>query len=139
MTFEPLKKHDAVKMGSERGLGLVFAAFFAIIALWPLIGGHSLRVWAVVVAVIFLALAYLWPAALRPLNIVWFKLGMLLGMVMTPVVMALLYIMVFTPTGLLMRLFGKDPLRMKPPPDQTSYWIIREKPGPGPGTMKRQF
>jgi hypothetical protein len=118
---------------------LVFAAVFAIIALWPLIGGHAPRLWAIVIAVVFLTLAYLWPAALRPLNVVWFKFGMLLGAVMTPVVMALLYVLVFVPTGLLMRLFGKDPLRMKPDPAKTSYWIIREKPGPGPGTMKRQF
>ena len=116
MTFEPLKKHDSVEMGSERGLGLVFAAVFAIIALWPLIGGHAPRAWAIVVAVVFLALADLWPAAPRPLNKVWFKFGMLLGAVMTPVVMALLYILVFVPTGLLMRLFGKDPMRLKADP-----------------------
>ncbi len=139
MTFEPLKKHKDVKMGSERGLGLVFAAVFAIIALWPLTKGLPPRLWAIVVAVAFLVLAYLWPSSLRLLNVAWFRFGMLLGAVMTPIVMALLYIVVFVPTGFLMRLFGKDPMRIKPEPASSSYWIVRDQPGPAPGTMKRQF
>ena len=139
MTFEPSKKHDDIKMGSERGLGLVFAIVFAIIALWPVIWGGGLRLWAIAIAAVFLILAFLWPAILRPLNIAWFRFGMLLGAVMTPLVMALLYAVAFVPTGWLMRLFGKDPLRLKRDSAAASYWIVREEPGPAPGTMKRQF
>lgn len=99
-----LQSHAApVQMGSERSFGLVFAALFAVIALWPLKSGGDIRLWALGAAAAFAVLALAVPRALKPLNIVWFKFGMLLHHVVTPVVMGLLFFLTVTPVGLLMR------------------------------------
>ncbi len=132
------KRHN-VEMGSERSFGVVFAIVFAIFSLWPLTKGVAPRLWALAVALVFLALAFAWPAVLRPLNVVWFRLGLLLSAVVTPVVMALLYVIAVIPMGLALRLTGKDLLSLKREPDRASYWIDRDIPGPERGTMKRQF
>jgi low temperature requirement protein LtrA len=136
---EPVTKHDDVEMGSERGFGLVFAAVFAIIALWPTIFyGAAPRWWATLIAIMFVVVALFRSAWLRPLNFVWFRFGLLLGRIVTPVVMAALYVTTIVPIGLFLRLRGKDLLRLKREPERKSYWIERE-PGPAAGTMKRQF
>lgn len=127
-----------VQMGSERSFGLVFAALFAIVALWPLKNGGDIRLWALAVAAAFLVAALAKPCLLRPLNRVWFKFGMLLHHVVTPVVMGLLFFLTVTPIGLLMRAAGKDPMRLRRNP-AASYWIDRAPPGPAPETMKNQF
>lgn len=136
--IEPSKRHD-VEMGSERSFGVVFAVVFAIFALWPLTKGVAPRLWALVVALVFLALAFVWPAVLRPLNLVWFRLGLLLSAVVTPTIMALLYVIAVIPMGLALRLMKKDLLGLKREPDRASYWMDRDTPGPERGTMKRQF
>ena len=138
MATDPLRKEHEVEMGSDRGFGLVFAVVFAIIALWPLMRGEYPRLWATIIALAFLLVALVRPQLLHPLNIVWFRFGLLLGAVVTPVVMALLYVTTIIPTGIILRLRGKDLLSLKREPERTSYWITRE-PGPEPGTMKRQF
>jgi hypothetical protein len=88
---------------------------------------------------VFLAVAFLWPAALKPLNRLWFKFGLLLHAVVSPLVMGLLFYVAVWPTGLVMRALGRDLLRLKREPDSDSYWIVRRPPGPAPETMKDQF
>jgi hypothetical protein len=127
-----------VPVGSERSFGLVFAVVFTIIALLPLKDGESVRLWALGVAGVFLVAALAVPKILRPLNLVWFRFGMLLHHIVTPLVMGLLFFVTVTPIGVLMRLCGKDPLRLKRN-DAASYWIARTPPGPAPETMKQQF
>ncbi|MBC7952290.1 MAG: hypothetical protein H7Z12_10810 [Rhodospirillaceae bacterium] len=128
-----------VAMGSERSFGLVFAAVFAIIALWPLKAGGEMRLWALGAAAAFLLAALVVPRVLRPLNLVWFKFGLVLHCVVTPLVMGLLFFLTVTPVGMLMRATGKDPMRLKRDPAATSYWIMRTPPGPAPDSMKNQF
>ena len=127
-----------VEMGSERNFGLVIGGVFAIIALWPMVAGGSVRLWSLAVAAGFLGFAVLYPLALRPLNILWFKFGLLLGKIVTPFIMAILFVTTVVPTGLIMRALGKDGLRLK---RQTSgsHWIVRAEPGPQKGSMRDQF
>lgn len=129
----------AVEMCSDRSFGLVFAAFFAVIAVLPLVGGHAPRWWALVPAALFGGIALVAPAVLRPLNRLWFRFGLVLHHVVTPVVMGLLFFVTITPIGLLMRAAGKDPMRLRRDPATTSYWIIRTPPGPSADSMKQQF
>jgi hypothetical protein len=130
--------YSEVKIGSDRGFGFVFASAFAAIALWPLIGGETVRLWALAVAAAFLVAALLRPAILRPLNRVWFRLGLLIGRVVSPVVMAVLFFVAVTPTALVMRALGKDVLRLKFDANAESYWIPRGDDHPM-GSMKNQF
>lgn len=137
---QELQAHSAPpQMGSERSFGLVFAVVFAIIALWPLKSGGDIRPWAAGAAVAFALAALVVPRALKPLNIVWFKFGMVLHHVMTPLIMGLLFFVTVTPVGMLMRATGKDPMRLKRDPKAASYWIVRTPPGPAPESMKNQF
>lgn len=139
-THEAGGHSDEVKMGSERGFGLVFAAVFAIIGLWPLWSGGTVRWWSLAVAAGFLVAAFVRPAILRPLNRLWFRFGMVLSKIMTPVIMGVLFITTFVPMGVAMRWIGKkDLLRLKLEPDAASYWIRRDPPGPEPESMKNQF
>ncbi|CAA7621840.1 SxtJ family membrane protein [Magnetospirillum sp. UT-4] len=128
-----------VQMGSERSFGIVFAVVFTVIGLWPLTGDGEMRLWALGAAAGFLAVALVLPRALKPLNILWFKFGLVLHHVVTPLVMGLLFFVTVTPIGLLMRATGKDPMRLERDPAAPSYWIERAPPGPAPETMTRQF
>lgn len=135
-----LKRHDSdVVMGSERSFGLVFAAVFTLIGLWPLWHSAGVRTWALGLAAFFLVAGLLMPAVLRPLNILWFKIGQLIGRVMTPVVMSILYGVAVVPVGLFLRLTGRDLLHLEKQPGAKSYWITRSTPGPEKGSMKQQF
>ncbi|MSO85868.1 MAG: hypothetical protein EXR04_08000 [Rhodospirillales bacterium] len=136
---ENLDRAGDVKAGSERAFGLVFAAVFALIGLWPLLSAESVRLWALIVAALFIAAAYFAPGALKPLNRLWFLFGMLLHKIVNPLVMALLFFVTVTPIAILMRLAGKDPLRLKFDRAAKSYWIERVPPGPEPDSMRRQF
>lgn len=136
---ESLRDKDEVQVGSEKGFGIVFAVVFAIIALWPLIDGAPVRLWAAIAAAVFLVAAFIAQPLLKPLNLLWFKFGMLLYKVVNPVVMAFLYYTTVVPTGLIMRMVGKDPLNRQFDPKAKSYWIERDPPGPAPESMKDQF
>lgn len=134
------ESYAEVKVGSERSFGFVFGVVFAIIALFPLISGDGeVRLWAIAVAAVFAILAIAIPKVLRPLNVLWFKFGMLLGRIIAPIVMALVFFVAVTPVALLMRLFGKDPLNKKPDPNAESYWISRDDDETPMGPMKNQF
>ncbi len=123
------------KISSNRSFGILFFVVFILIALWPIINGESLRVWPIPVSIIFLILGLLNSKLLSPLNSAWLKFGELLGRIISPLVLLLVYFLILTQTGLLMRLLGKDLLRTKFSKNK-SYWIKREK---NIGPMRRQF
>ncbi len=119
--------------------GLVFAGFFLVIGLLPWLRGGPPQGWALAVAGGFAVLALVWPRVLAGPNRAWMKFGLLLHKVTSPVALAAIYVVGVVPAGLAMRLFGKDPLRLKRDPAAASYWIPRVPPAKaGPG-MKRQF
>jgi hypothetical protein len=118
---------------------VVFAAVFLIVALWPLLQGAGPRWWAVAVAAGFGLVAAVRPVLLAGLNRWWIKLGVLLGKIVSPVALGILFYVVLVPIGLLMRVLGKDPLRLKREAGAQSYWIPRTPPGPPPDSMTNQF
>lgn len=136
---ETFEARSEVAQGSERGFGLVFAVVFAIIGVWPLLAGAGVRIWSLIIAAGFLAAAFFAPRLLAPLNRLWFKFGILLGRIVSPVVMAIIFYVAVLPTGLVMRALGKDLLRLRFDPEAKSYWIRRDPPGPAPDSLKHQF
>ena len=136
---EDLERKQEGPGSSDRAFGLVFWVFFALVGLAPLRTHHPIRWWALAVSAAFLVIALVQPAWLAPLNRVWTKLGVLMGRVISPVITALLFYVVVTPTALLFRLLRKDPLRLHSDPGAGSYWIERHPPGPPPDTMPNQF
>jgi len=135
---DPATGHT-VRMSSDRSFGLVFAAFFLLVALAPLVQGGAARPWAAAMSLLFLAVALTRPAVLAPLNRLWFRLGLLLHRIVSPLVFGLVFYGVLTPLGLLMRAAGKYPMRADFLPQNASYWIERRPAGPAPGSMKQQF
>jgi hypothetical protein len=136
---DPRISKDSAQPGSDRNFGFVFALVFTLISLWPLTGGHAPRWIALIVAGIFGLVAIAAPSLLRPLNYIWFRFGLLLHKVVSPIVMGGVFFLAVVPMGAAMRFFGRDILSLKRRPDLTSYWIVRQPPGPAPETMKRQF
>ena len=136
---EDLARKTEVKVGSERSFGIVFAVVFLLVALLPLLKLQRPHYWPLAAAAAFLACALLAPHLLRPLNLVWFRFGLLLHRVVSPVILGLLFYLTVTPIALIYRLRGKDPLRLALDRQSSSYWIHREPPGPDPETMRRQF
>ncbi len=136
---ENYSRNETVTHGSDRSFGIVMTAALTLISLlnwWH--GGHSWR-WTCGIAFLFLAAAVIHPAALKPLNRLWLKFGLLLHKVVNPIVMALVFFGTVLPIGLVMRALGKDSLRLKWQPDAISYWIERRPPGPPSESMKDQF
>lgn len=123
-------------MGSNRSFGVVFSAVFLIISFWPLFTEGTIRIWAIFIAIIFLLISYFKPDALYPLNKIWFKFGLLLGSIVSPIVMGIVFFIIVTPIGIIMRIIGKDLLNKKINNSVKSYWIKREQMI---GTMKNQF
>lgn len=130
---------SAPEGGSDRTFGVVFAALFVVIAYWPLLKAGPVRLWALIVAAIFLGAALAMPRLLAPLNRLWTQFGLLLGRVVSPIVLFIVYCVAVVPTGLLMRLMGKDPLRRQFDATAKSYWIPRVPAGKPDRTMTRQF
>lgn len=139
MSHEDLSREHQVEGSSDRTFGLVFAGVFLIIACWPLLHRETPRWWALGVAVVFALIAIAKPALLSHPNRLWTKLGVLLGKVVSPIALGILFYGVITPIGIMMRLTGKDPLRLKTGLDADSYWILRKPPGPPPDSMTNQF
>ena len=123
------------KIGSNRSFGIVFFIVFLLISIWPLINEQNIRVWSLVVAIIFLTLGLLNSNILTPLNFVWIKFGEKLGAIIAPLILGLIYFIVVTPIGLFMRLIGKDLLKINFSSSDT-YWVKRRKKA---GPMNRQF
>lgn len=139
-THERIDRHEEVIGSSDRSFGFVFAGVFTIITLVKLWRGWS--DWGYLwlgLAVAFAVAAAAAPSILAPLNRIWLKIGLALHKVMTPLIMGLLFFLVVTPIGLIMRATGKDILRLKRSPEEKSYWIDRTPPGPAPDSMKNQF
>ena len=126
---------DDAKISSNRSFGIIFFLVFLIIAIYPLINGGEIRKWSLIISVIFLILGLLNSKILNPLNKLWFKFGIILGKIISPLVMGIIFFLVVTPIGLLMRLLNKDLLNLKFN-NNSSYWI--EKTGPK-SKMKNQF
>ena len=126
---------DDIKIGSNRSFGIVFFLFFLIIATYPLINGNEIRLWSLIVSIVFLFLGLINSKILNPLNKIWFKFGIFLGKIVSPLVMGIIFFLVVTPIGLLMRLLNKDLLNLKFN-NNTSYWIEKTDPK---SKMKNQF
>lgn len=124
---------------SDRSFCVVFAGAFLLLALWPLRTTGPVRWWALIVAGLFAVLAVSRPDVVHPLNRVWLRLGLLIGKVVNPVVMTVVFFAVFTPMGLIRRLLGKDALGLSYAPSLPTYWHERNPPGPEPESMPRQF
>lgn len=136
---EDFTRQDDDPRPSERSLGITFAAVCAIIGLIKLYYGEKFPIVWLLAAGAFLFCAFFWPAPLRPLGILWHRLGYLLFKVVNPIVMAILYFGTVVPIGLILRLTGNDPLRLKIDRGCASYWLNREPPGPAAQEMKNQF
>ena len=124
-----------IKIGSNRSFGIVFFIVFFLISIYPLVNSESIRIWSLIVSLIFLTLGAINSKLLSPLNKVWFKFGLLLGRIISPIVMGIIFFLVVTPIALLMRILKKDLLNLKFTKNNT-YWI--EKSGPK-SKMKNQF
>lgn len=136
---ENYSRDETVTNGSDRSFGIVMTAVFVIISLLSWWREGQLWRWTAGIAIFLLAAALFHPPALRPLNRLWFKVGLVLHKVVNPIVMSLVFFGSVLPTGLIMRALGKDPLRHKWQPDANSYWIERRPPGPASESMKDQF
>ena len=125
-----------IKIGSNRSFGLVFFVVFLVISLWPLIYGDSIRIWSLIVSTFFIILGLMNSKLLTPLNHLWIKFGMILGAIISPVVMAVVFFLVVTPISFVMNIMGKDLLKTRYDKKKESYWIKRDQPIK---TMKNQF
>ena len=123
------------KINSNKSFGYVFFFVFLIIALWPLYKGNEIRIWAISISLLFLVLGIINSRVLTPLNRLWYKFGLLLGTIVSPIVMAAVFFMVVTPTAYIMRLLRKDLLKILYS-KKNSYWIKRDK---NITTMRKQF
>ena len=126
---------DDIKISSNKSFGIVFFIVFILIALYPLLNDQEIRLWALIISAVFLILGLLKSRLLTPLNKLWFRFGIFLGKIISPIIMGFIFFLVVTPIGLIMRLLGKDPLNLKYNKER-SYWI--EKDGPK-SKMKNQF
>ena len=126
---------DNIKIGSNKNFGIVFFAVFLLISLYPKINDEDIRIWSLVISLIFLILSLSNSNLLSPLNRLWFKFGLFLGKIVSPFIMGVIFFLVVTPTGILMKIFRKDLLNLKFNTNN-SYWI--EKKGPK-SKMKNQF
>ena len=123
-------------MGSNRNFGLVFSVVFIILGFFPLIKDSNPNFWLIVISLLFLFFGIFIPNVLKPLNILWFKFGILLGTFVSPIIMLLIFYLIITPIGIIMKIFGKDLLNLKYDKKKNTYWIKRESFNK---SMKRQF
>ena len=126
---------NKIKINSNRSFGIVFFLFFLIVALWPLINKADIRLWSLVISIIFLILGVVNSKILTPINKLWFKFGLFLGKIVSPLVMGAIFFLVVTPTGIIMRLMRKDLLNLKKNNSKT-YWLEKKNEN---NSMKNQF
>ena len=126
---------EKIQISSNRSFGIVFFIVFLIVALYPLLNNENPRIWSLILSVIFLFLGIINSKILNPLNILWFKFGILLGKIVSPIIMGIIFFIVVTPIGFVMRIIGKDLLNLKFNKGK-SYWV--KKTGPK-SKMKNQF
>ena len=130
-----MSEYNDIKISSNRSFGVVFFIVFLLIALYPLLNNNEIRLWSLIVSVLFLILGILNSKILSPLNKIWFKFGLLLGKIISPIIMGVIFFLVVTPIGFIMKLLGKDLINLKFN-NEKSYWI--QKSGPK-SKMKNQF
>ena len=126
---------DEIKIGSNRSFGIVFFVVFLLISIYPLTNDGNIRYWSLIISLIFLILGFLNSKLLTPLNKIWFKIGILLGKIISPLIMGIIFFLVVTPIGFLMRMLKKDLLNLKFN-NNKSYWIEKTEPK---SKMKNQF
>lgn len=136
---EDFTRSQQVKSSSNRAFGWMFVIVFLIIALWPLLFGGALRWWSLIISTLVMLITQTAPGLLTIPNRLWMRFGMLLHRVVSPVMLAVMFFLIVTPTGLLMRVFAKRPLRLGRDPAAASYWIKRDPPGPPAEDMSNQF
>ncbi len=124
-----------IKIGSNRSFGVVFFVVFLLIGLWPILKGNELRIWAIVISLIFLILGILNSEILTTFNKVWFRFGIFLGNFISPIIMGIVFFLVVTPTGLIMKLFRKDLINLRKN-NSSTYWIEKKDIK---SSMKNQF
>ena len=130
-----MDKNSNLKIGSNKSFGIVFFIVFLIVGLYPLVNNEEIRIWCLIISLFFLILGSINSKILTPLNKIWFKFGILLGKIVSPIIMGVIFFLVVTPIALIMRIVGKDLLNLKFNKDK-SYWI--QKTGPK-SKMKNQF
>ena len=128
-------KYRDIKIGSNRSFGFVFFVVFFVISLWPILSENEIRIWSLILSVIFLILGILNSKILTPLNKGWFRFGIFLGNFIAPIVMGIVFFLVVTPTGILAKLFKKDLINLKKNNDKT-YWVEKKETI---SNMKNQF
>ena len=128
-------KYNKIKISSNRSFGTVFFIVFFIISVWPILNDENIRIWSLVIFVIFLGVGLINSSLLTPLNKIWFKFGIFLGNFISPIVMAIVFFLVLLPTGIIMRILRKDILNLKYS-SKSTYWIEKQK---YKSTMKNQF
>jgi len=128
-------KHKDIRIGSNKSFGIVFFVVFLLIGLWPILNENEIRIWPVIISFIFLILGLFNSKVLTPLNKLWFRFGILLGNFIAPIVMGIVFFLVVSPTGLLMKLLKKDLINLKKNNEKT-YWIEKKEIT---SSMKNQF
>ena len=131
-----ISKNNNIKIGSNRSFGIVFFIFFLIISFWPIFNEGNPRIWSLLISLIFLILGLINSNLLSPLNKIWFKFGIFLGNFISPIVMGLVFFLVVTPIGLIMKLLGKDLLRLNKKKNSNTYWLKKDR---YKSSMKNQF
>ena len=131
-----MTSNSKIQISTNRNFGLVFFVVFLIVALWPLKYEENIRLWSLALSIVFFILGILNSRLLTPLNKLWFKFGIFLGVIVSPIIMGVVYFLVVTPTGIFMRLLGNDLLKMSKKKNTSTYWIKRDKQQ---STMKKQF
>jgi hypothetical protein len=126
---------EKIKLPSNRNFGIVFSIVFLIIAIWPILNQNEIRIWSIIISFIFLILGLINSKFLSPLNKAWFKFGLILGSVIAPIVMGIVFFFVVTPTGLIMKALGKDILGLKRNKNNT-YWLEKDNSN---NNLKNQF
>ncbi len=127
---------DEIKIGSNRSFGIVFFIVFLIISIYPLTNDEGIRYWSLFISFIFLILGFFNSKILTPLNKIWFRFGILLGKLISPFIMGVIFFLVVTPIGLIMKIIKKDLLNLKFRKDKETYWIEKTEPK---SKMKNQF
>ena len=128
-------KNQKIKIGSNRNFGIVFFIVFLIIAFWPLLNNNEINYWSLAISITFLILGLANSKILTPLNKIWFKFGILLGNVIAPIVMGIIFFLIVTPTSIIMKILGKDLLNLKKN-NNNSYWIEKSNQN---SKMKNQY
>ncbi len=124
-----------IKISSNRSFGFLFAFVFSLVAFWPILNQNEIRIWSLIIAIVFLILGFFNSKLLTTLNKIWFRFGIFLGNFISPIIMGIIFFFVVTPTGLIMKLFNRDLINLKKS-NKKSYWIEKKDIK---SSMKNQF